>query len=209
MCERYGVSRWCSLRPVRAAGRLSGLLLAVLAMCSSIVFATEAHAQTWTLSKAQRQNYLQYYAPLIMHRADEDNGKIGRDWMSNFDFDRDANFSTNRYNWLQTPQYIAAGGNPASPYANWRIRPTVYTALIEYMEGGSKSVSLLYHIYYASDKAGTAIHDWERVEIHIRNVAGTPGTFGEYVNATIILSVNNYRFKFIFREFNRRILIII
>lgn len=186
MCERYGVSRWCSLRPMRAAGRLSGLLLAVLAMCSSIVFATEAHAQTWTLSKAQRQNYLQYYAPLIMHRADEDNGKIGRDWMSNFDFDRDANFSTNRYNWLQTPQYIAAGGNPASPYANWRIRPTVYTALIEYMEGGSKSVSLLYHIYYASDKAGTAIHDWERVEIHIRNVAGTPGTFGEYVNATII-----------------------
>lgn len=166
-----GSQRW--MRALIAAG---GLWLAL--------FAASAQAQVWSLSKQQRQAYLRYYAPIILQRADEDNGKIGRDWISNFDFDRDGNFSNNRYNWMQTPQYIQAGGNPNSAYANWRIRPTLYTALIEYMEGGSKSLVLLYHVYHASDKNGDAIHDWERIEIHVRGVAGTPGTLGEYVSNT-------------------------
>lgn len=150
-----------------------------------------AQAEAWSLTKTQRQNYLKYYAPLILHRADENDGKSGRDWMSNFDFDRDSDFSNNRHHWLETPEYIAARGNPSSPYARWRIRPTVYSALIEYMDEqilgrDRKSLVLLYHIYYASDKNGSDIHDWERVEIHLHNVTGTPGGSGEYVNATII-----------------------
>lgn len=169
----------------RLPARLSARLLVLFAgMLVYGLLTAPASAQAWSLSKAQRQAYLQYYAPVILQRADEDNGKIGRDWLTNFDFDRDNNFSNNRYNWLQTPQYIYAAGNPASPYAAWKIRPTLYTALIEYMEGGSKSLVLLYHVYHASDKNGDAIHDWERLEIHIRGAGANPGG-GEYVSHAI------------------------
>jgi hypothetical protein len=41
---------------------------------------------------------------------------------------------------------------------------------------------LLYHIYNATDKDGSGIHDWERVEISVRGVTGTPGAGGEYIN---------------------------
>jgi hypothetical protein len=41
---------------------------------------------------------------------------------------------------------------------------------------------LLYHVYNATDKDGSSIHDWERVEIVVRGVTGTPGGGGEYVN---------------------------
>src|ERR1044072_4341131 len=50
------------------------------------------------------------------------------------------------------------------------------------MEGGSKSLALLYHVYNATDKDGNDIHDWERVEIVIRGVTGAPGAGGEYIN---------------------------
>jgi hypothetical protein len=50
------------------------------------------------------------------------------------------------------------------------------------MNGGSKSLVLLYHVYNATDKDGSGIHDWERVEIVVNGVTGTPGTGGEYVN---------------------------
>jgi hypothetical protein len=155
--------------------RILGLTLAFFA-CS-----IAASAQTWSLTNEQRRAYLNYYAPIILKRADENNNKQGRDWITNFDFDQDGNFSTNRVNWLNIPNYVNASATGPSAYDRWRIRPTLYTALIEYMEGGSKSVALLYHIYNATDKDGGGIHDWERVEIVVRNVTGTPGA-GDYVN---------------------------
>ena len=154
----------------------------VLSITSLAGLGTQASAQTWSLTTAQRQAYLNYYAPVIMKRADENNNKQGRDWITNFDFDQDGDFSTNRQNWLNVPQYVNASAVGPSTYDRWRIRPTIYTALIEYMNGSSKSLVLLYHVYNATDKDGSGIHDWERVEIVLNGVTGTPGTGGEYVN---------------------------
>jgi hypothetical protein len=142
----------------------------------------QASAQTWSLTTTQRQAYLNYYAPVILKCADENNNKQGRDWITNFDFDQDGDFSNNRLNWLNVPQYASASATGPSTYDRWRIRPTLYTALIEHMEGGSKSLVLLYHVYNATDKDAKDIHDWERVEIVVRGVTGTPGAGGEYIN---------------------------
>ncbi|HXU31274.1 MAG TPA: hypothetical protein VN851_11900 [Thermoanaerobaculia bacterium] len=142
----------------------------------------QASAQTWSLTKEQRKGYLNYYAPVILKRGDENNNKQGRDWITNFDFDQDGDFSNNRVNWLNIPQYVNSSAAGPSYYDRWRIRPTLYTSLIEYMEGSSKSIVLLYHVYNATDKDGKDIHDWERVEILVHGVAGTPGGGGEYVN---------------------------
>jgi hypothetical protein len=136
----------------------------------------QAQVQSWSLTHAQRQAYLYYYAPVILKRGDENNGKEGRDWLSNFYFDQDGDFSTNRVNWRNINQYVAGG------YSHWRIRPTLYTSLVEYMNGGSKSLVLLYHVYNAADKDGGEIHDWERVEIVVHGISGAPGSSGEYVN---------------------------
>jgi hypothetical protein len=59
----------------------------------------------------RRCAYLDYYAPIILKRADENNNKQGRDWITNFDFDQDGNFSNNRVNWLNIPQYVNASAN--------------------------------------------------------------------------------------------------
>jgi hypothetical protein len=157
------------------------LTLAALVLLS-LFGAAQAQAQAWSLTKAQRQAYLHYYAPVILKRGDENDNKQGRDWITNYDFDQDGNFSTNRVNWLNVPNYVNASAAGPSSYDRWRIRPTLYTALIEYMEGGSKSLVLFYHVYNATDKDGNDIHDWERVEIALRGVTGTPGAGGEYVN---------------------------
>lgn len=154
----------------------------ILSIVSLAGLGIQASAQTWSLTTAQRQAYLNYYAPVIMKRADENNNKQGRDWITNFDFDQDGDFSNNRLNWLNIPQYVNASANGPSAYDRWRIRPTLYTALIEYMNGGSKSLVLLYHVYNATDKDGSGIHDWERIEIVLNGVTGTPGSGGEYVN---------------------------
>ena len=156
----------------RAAHALCTAVLAILGLTWS---PEEIQAQPWNLTVAQRQAYLNYYAPVILKRGDENDGKNGRDWLTNFDFDRDGNFSNNRLNWLNVPQYLAAAQSGSGAYSNWRIRPTLYSALIEYMNGGSKSLVLLYHVYNAADKDGNQIHDWERVEIVLHGVSGTPG----------------------------------
>lgn len=160
------------------------IILRVLAvsLISLAGLGIQASAQTWSLTTAQRQAYLNYYAPVILKRADENNNKQGRDWITNFDFDQDNNFSNNRVNWQNVPNYVNASANGPSAYDRWRIRPTLYTAIIEYMENGSKSLVLFYHIFNATDKDAKDIHDWERVEILVRNVTGTPGGAGEYVN---------------------------
>ena len=147
------------------------------------LFSGEAAAQAWSLNKPQRQAYLQYYAPVILKRANANEGDHGRDWITNFDFDRDGNFSTNKLNWQNIGQYIDASMSGPSAYERWRIRPTLYSSLIEFMNGGSKSLVLIYHVYHAMDEGG--IHDWERVEMLVRNVVGSPGT-GEYVDHVTI-----------------------
>jgi len=158
------------------------LLIALFALVGLSTTVEPASAQAWSLDNAQRKAYLNYYAPVILKRGDENNNKQGRDWITNFDFDQDADFSNNRVNWLNIPNYVNASAYGPSYYDRWRIRPTLYTSLIEYMEGGSKSLVLLYHVYNATDKDGKDIHDWERVEILVRGVTGTPGGGGEYVN---------------------------
>lgn len=158
------------------------LAVSMLALAGLLAMSVQASAQTWSLTKAQRQAYLHYYAPVILKRGDENNSKQGRDWITNFDFDQDSDFSNNRVNWLNIPNYVNASAYGPSYYDRWRIRPTLYTSLIEYMEGGSKSLVLFYHVYNATDKDGKDIHDWERVEILVRGVSGTPGGGGEYVN---------------------------
>lgn len=173
-----------SWRTLARALALAALVLAALPVTGN----RPAHAAVPLLTKAQRQAYLNYYAPVIFKRANEDNGQDGRDWLTNYDFDQDRNFATNRYHWLESEHYVAASAAQAttSPYAAWRIRPTLYTSLIEYMNGASKSLVLLYHVYNAADKEGDAIHDWERIEIVVHNVTGTPGATGEYVNNSTI-----------------------
>ena len=157
-------------------------MIATMILMGWSVMDDRAAAQTWSLTKAQRQAYLNYYAPVILKRGDENNGKQGRDWLTNFDFDQDGDFSNNRLNWRNINQYVAAAANGPSYYDRWRIRPTLYTSLIEYTDGGSKSLVLLYHVYNAADKDGSEIHDWERVEIVIHGIGGTPGASSEYVN---------------------------
>lgn len=154
------------------------LLIIALAVLGLELAATPVQAQAWSLTTAQRQSYLYYYAPVILKRADENNGKEGRDWLANFNFDQDSNFATNRLNWLNINQYVAG----SSSYSHWSVRPTLYSSLIEYMDGGSKNLVLLYHVYNAADKDGSQIHDWERVEIVVRGVTGTPGGSGELVS---------------------------
>jgi hypothetical protein len=165
---------------LKAARR--SLVLAALLLAGLGFGAGQAHAQAWSLTKAQRQAYLNYYAPVILKRGDENDGKQGRDWLANYDFDRDGDFSNNRLNWRNINQYVSAAQYATGAYSHWRIRPTLYTALIEYMNGGSKSLVLLYHVYNAADKDGSEIHDWERVEIVVHGITGTPGGGGEYVN---------------------------
>ncbi|MFD8493522.1 hypothetical protein [Amycolatopsis sp. NPDC059657] len=164
------------------------VVMALMLATLPVIGSSAAGAVEPVLTVAQRRAYLNYYAPVIFKRANEDNGQDGRDWLTNFDFDQDQNFATNRVNWVESERYVAASAANAttSPYAGWRIRPTLYTSLIEYTSGGVKSLVLLFHVYNAADKQGDAIHDWERIEIVVRGVTGTPGAAGEYVNNSTI-----------------------
>jgi hypothetical protein len=178
-------------RSPRTRWRTLARFLALAAIVLAIVPTTghrAARAAAPLLTTAQRQAYLNYYAPVIFKRGNENDGQEGRDWLTNYDFDRDGNFATNRVHWVESEKYVAASAAQAttSPYAAWRIRPTLYTSLIEYMSGTSKRLVLLYHVYNAADKEGSAIHDWERIEIGVYNVTGTPGAAGEYVNNSTI-----------------------
>jgi hypothetical protein len=175
----------------RSAGAVCDVLTRGRVLFAAILIVTavswpgsgSASAESWTLSTAQRQAYLSYYAPVIFKRGDENNGQEGSDWLSNYDFDRDGDYSNNRVNWRDVSSYAMAGA-----HSEWRIRPTLYTALIEYSAGGTKNLVLLYHVYNAADKDFAEIHDWERVEIVVRGVTGTPGGPGESVGHATITS---------------------
>ena len=164
-------------------------LLAALVLLAAALPARTVHAQAWLLTQAERKAYLQHYAPVIMQRAEENSSKKGRDWISNYDFDRDGNFANNRYSWPNLlSQYVAGSSSGSTTYQHWRIRPTLYSSVIEHMEGGSKTLVLLYHVYHPVDKKATEIHDWERIEIAVRSVTGIPGAAGEYVAYATITS---------------------
>ncbi len=159
------------------------VVLAVLTLLGGMAYIPAASAQAWLLTPAERKAYLQHYAPVILQRAEESGSKRGRDWIANYDFDRDGNFANNRYTWANLlSQYVAGSSSGSTAYKHWRIRPTLYSSAIEYMEGGSKTLVLLYHVYHPVDKKANEIHDWERIEIAVRSVAGIPGAAGEYVS---------------------------
>ncbi|WP_426735749.1 hypothetical protein [Myxococcus faecalis] len=173
----------------RRAPRCSRLgLYGVLALTfAALSWPTSAHAQAWTLTTEQRQAFLQYYAPVLLKRGNGDDGRHGYDWVTSFDFDRDGNFSNNKLNWKRIPQYVDASRAGPSAYDAWRIRPTLYTSLIEFMDG-SKNLKLIYHVYHALDKNAAGdyqLHDWERVEMLVTNVVGAPGS-GESVAYAVV-----------------------
>ncbi|GAB3352068.1 hypothetical protein [Lysobacter tyrosinilyticus] len=169
------------------------LLCALLLLLGAGLVPNSAQAQAWTLNQAQRQAYLNYYAPVILQRAEEDSSKPGRDWISNYDFDRDSNFSNNRYTWANVlSNYVAAGAAGSGAYQNWRIRPTLYSSMVEYMDNGSKGVLLLFHVFHPVDKMASQIHDWERIEISVRGVTGTPGGAGEVVGHVTVTSHSDH-----------------
>jgi hypothetical protein len=168
-------------------------VLAALLLFTAALPVHTAHAQAWLLTQAERKAYLQHYAPVIMQRAEEGSSKKGRDWIANYDFDRDGNFANNRYTWANLlSQYVAGSSTGSTAYQHWRIRPTLYSSVIEYMEGGSKSLVLLYHVYHPVDKKASDIHDWERIEIAVRSVAGVPGAAGEYVSYATVTRHNDH-----------------
>ncbi len=158
--------------------------------------ASESHA-LWSLTMEQRRAYLEYYAPIIMKRTDENSlVEFGLDWITNYDFDNDQDYSTNKGNWEDVYDYVLSAQDPGSypgphDFDRWYIGPTLYTALIEYMEGQEKQLVLLYHVYHAKEEWD--IHDWERIEVRIRNVDGTPGEGLEVPGYVVITQHSHHK----------------
>ncbi|MFP2926049.1 hypothetical protein ACLESO_12685 [Pyxidicoccus sp. 3LG] len=168
----------------RGIGLLGTLAFTLACLCWP---ASSAQAQAWSLSNAQRQEFLHYYAPIVLKRANGNSSRHGYDWITNFDFDQDGDFSNNKLHWKSINQYVDASRSGPSAYDRWRIRPTLYTSLIEFMDGG-KNLVLIYHIYHALDKNAAGdwqLHDWERVELLVKDVVGSPGN-GESVAFAIV-----------------------
>lgn len=176
--------------------RLKRLLLPILATLALVFSAMPANAtkpsnpNNWTLTNSERAAFLEYYAPVIFKRGNGNKGDHGKDWITNFDFDRDYVFSDNKNEWRNIRHYIdAAKRKDPGRYSKWEIRPTLYTYAIEYMDSGQKNLVLMYHVYHGLDKNAenvTQIHDWERIEIHISNVSSVrkPG-FGESIKFAV------------------------
>ncbi|SCL29004.1 hypothetical protein [Micromonospora inyonensis] len=64
------------------------LLVAIALATLPITGNRPAYATVPLLTTAQRQAYLNYYAPVIFKRANEDNGQDGRDWLTNYNQQR-------------------------------------------------------------------------------------------------------------------------
>ena len=90
------------------------VMLAALVLLAAVLPMRAAHAQAWLLTQAERKAYLQYYAPVILQRAEEGSSKKGRDWIANYDFDRDGNFANNRYTWANLLSQYVAGSSTGS-----------------------------------------------------------------------------------------------
>jgi hypothetical protein len=137
------------------------------------------------LTNDQRKAFLHYYSPIILKQASEPpdvlgRNLIGRDWITNFDFDADGGqlFNNKRHWELGLAGFVLQGANPG-----WEIRPTLYSHIIEFTANGTKSAVLVYHVYHAMQI--DSIHDWERVEIRLEDVVGDPGS-GESIAFVVI-----------------------
>ena len=148
-----------------------------------------ARPPVWSLSDAERRAYLEYYSPIIFKRSNEDGfDQRGLDLVTNFDFDRDYVFSNNKRHWEEIYRFVEGHGD----VEHWRIRPTLYTAAIEFMQADeTKSLLLLYHVYHAKQLG--SIHDWERVEIRIDDVYGTPGQGNERLDFVVITNHGSHK----------------
>jgi len=156
------------------------VLSILLAAITPAPAADAAAGGSWSLSLEQRRAFLRSYAPIILKMADEGAERIGHDWITNYDFDRDGwRLANNGESWArELAGFVREGRHP-----EWRIRPTLYTSIVEFMTGDVKSVVLLYHIYHSMDSKHT--HDWERVEIRLDGVRGGPGS-GERVRYAVL-----------------------
>jgi len=156
------------------------------------------------LSPETQRAYLVYYSPLIFKEADEESqSHWGYDWITNFDFDQDNSYATNKENWEQVDDYVESvyeGRGVPAAMQQWQIRPTLYTSLIEFMEGERKSLILIYHVYHAMQDG--AIHDWERIEIRIDDVGGSPGLGPEQINYVVITTHGDHVRKHLGRDLN-------
>ena len=168
---------WDSLRRVHLPPRLA---------CPS---GCGSRGGSTSIGPGARRCWVSRDSPVVFKRSNEDGyDQRGLDLVTNFDFDRDQVFSNNKRNWEQVYRYIEGHGD----VEHWRIRPTLYTALIEFMEADeTKSVLLLYHVYHA--KQIGSIHDWERVEIRIDDVYGVPGEGGERLNFVVIANHGTHK----------------
>ena len=185
-------------------------LLSLFTCSHNLAYAQEID-YSWTLSDNQRKKFIEYYSPIILKQANETRvSEYGRYWMTNFYFDGDSNFSNNRVNWTQhLDEYING------EHSQWQIRPTIYTALLEFntpqagrpswdqvfsedVEGihHRKSLVLIYHVYHAvkEGEGDERIHNWRRIEIRLdfpiqykgsRTHNGDPG-HGERINYVVI-----------------------
>lgn len=127
---------------------------------------------------AHRRAFLRYYAPVIYKASSESSSRMGRDWVTNYNFDSDQDFSNNKNNWENLQHYVTGG-----EFASWSIQPTLYTAFIEFVTDGRRDAVLLYHVYHAKQQG--SIHDWERIEIGLNGLVGNPGS-GETVRYAVI-----------------------
>jgi len=149
---------------------------------------------SWILSDDQRREFLHYYSPIILKRADENKIKgktLGHDWITNFNFDQDGDFSNNRKNWEKEKRTFIA----RTAHENWKIQPTLYTAVIEFMQNDQKSLILLYHVYHAMQGCqkleqaickNEDIHDWERIEVRINHVTDAGPGHGEQIGYYVL-----------------------
>lgn len=131
-----------------------------------------------TLTNDDRRAFLRYYAPVVYKASSESATRMGRDWITNYDFDADQSFSNNKDNWERLQDYVTGG-----QYPSWSIRPTLYCAMIEFVQEGRRSAVLLYHVYHAKQEG--SIHDWERIEIRVNGISGAPGS-GEVVRYAVV-----------------------
>jgi hypothetical protein len=140
-----------------------------------------------TLNDDQRRAFLYYYAPVILKRSSETASKVGRDWITNYNFDSDQVFSNNKANWEALPQWVSGG-----QHATWAIRPTLYTGFIEFVANGRRDAIMLFHVYHAKEE--NSIHDWERIEIRINGIVGNPGS-GETVSHVIVTEHSTHNMR--------------
>ena len=129
-----------------------------------------AAASSAPLTHEQRRAYLHYYSPIILKRAHENaggasggvGGRRGHDWITGSSMAIllrwRPRLSNNRRNWaLHKSEFLrdlrdgdVDGDGRARRHPAWEIRPTLYTALLEFEAGDgteAKSMILLYHVY--------------------------------------------------------------